>query len=154
MVWALTGLWHGASWNFVIWGLYYGLLLLFDKYVWQKLRIPGIVTRILTLLLVVIGWVIFSAESLTGILTSLAAMFGFAQRGLADSDALYYLRTNLSLFSAAVLFCFPVVRRIRTRMLENGYSQALLYAFALVLLVVCTAYLVTQNYNPFLYFRF
>ena len=154
VVWTLTGLWHGASWNFVIWGLYYGFLLLFDKYVWQKLRVPAFITRILTLLLVVIGWVIFSADSLSGILTTLAAMFGFAEKGLADPDALYYLRTNLALFIAAVLFCLPVVRRIRARMMENGYLQAVLYAFSLVLLVVCTAFLVTQNYNPFLYFRF
>ena len=154
VVWALTGLWHGASWNFVIWGLYYGLLLLFDKYVWQKLRVPGIITRILTLLLLVIGWVIFSADSLSGIITTLSAMFGFAERGFADPDALYYLRTNLILFLAASLFCLPVIRRIRTRMLESGYLQALLYTIALVLLVICTAFLVTQNYNPFLYFRF
>ena len=84
----------------------------------------------------------------------LAAMFGFAEKSLADPDALYYLRTNLALFIAAVLFCLPVVRRIRARMMENGYLQAVLYAFSLVLLVVCTAFLVTQNYNPFLHFRF
>ena len=154
VVWALTGLWHGASWNFVLWGLYYGLLLLFEKYVWLKLPVPKWITRILTFFLVIIGWVIFSADSLSGIGTSLSAMAGFASRGLVDSDALYYLRTNSVLFFAEILFCLPVVRKLHAGLMRHSYTQALVYVFALVLLVVCTAFLVTQNYNPFLYFRF
>ena len=154
VVWALTGLWHGASWNFVIWGLYYGLLLLFDKYVWQKLRVPGFITRVLTLLMLVIGWVIFSADSLTGVVTSLTSMFGFAARGLYDGDGLYYLRTYLPLLVLEVIFCLPFVRRVRMFFMKNGYLQAFLYLFTLALLFISVSFLVTQNYNPFLYFRF
>ena len=154
IVWTLTGLWHGASWNFVIWGLYYGLLLLFEKYVWSKLKCPTFINRIFTALFVIVGWVIFSANSLPEILSTLSAMFFTNGTVLYDETALYYLNTNGPLLIVELIFCFPFIRSFYQKLSRNEYGRALLFIFAAVLMVVCTAFLVTQNYNPFLYFRF
>ena len=154
IVWLLTGLWHGASWNFVIWGLYYGILLIWEKYVWMKLPIPKFITRILTAVLVIVGWVIFSGNSLPEIWNTISVMFGFGAKTFVDSTALYYLGTNWPILLIGLVFSFPWVRSLYRKMCRSEYSRALLFVYVLALLVICTAFLVTQNYNPFLYFRF
>ncbi|MBR6322106.1 MAG: MBOAT family protein [Lachnospiraceae bacterium] len=157
VVWMLTGLWHGASWNFVIWGLYYGILLLLEKYVFLKWKIPTFIRRIFTLLFVIVGWVIFSAESLPQILTTLQAMFGFAPKGFADSTALYVLKSSWILLAAAAFFSLPILKKPLAAF-KKSHANALYYTCAALLLVivftVSVAFLVTENYNPFLYFRF
>ena len=154
IVWFLTGLWHGASWNFVLWGLYYGLLLLFEKYVWDRLPVPRFINRILTLLLVIVGWVIFSSDTLPQILTTLGAMFGAASRGFADSTALYYLSTNWVLFILCGFCALPIVRTMHDTMTRSRSGRIVLGILTVLLLFVCTAFMVSQSYNPFLYFRF
>lgn len=154
IVWMLTGLWHGASWNFVIWGLYYGILLLFEKYVWSKLPIPTAVNHILTALIVIIGWVIFSSDNLSGILVTLSAMFGGAANGFCDSGALYYLASYWPLLVLAFVFCLPWVSETIALFKRHTAGRVALTVLTVALWFVSTAFLVTQNYNPFLYFRF
>ena len=154
IVWFLTGLWHGASWNFILWGLYYGLLLLFEKYVWSRIPMPRFINRILTLLLVIIGWVIFSSDTLPQILSTLGAMFGKAPLGFFDSNARYYLSTNWVLLVVCVFCALPGVRLIYKSLKQDTLGRVILWILAAVLLTVCTAFMVSQSYNPFLYFRF
>ncbi len=157
IVWMLTGLWHGASWNFVLWGLYYGLLLLLEKYVFLKWKIPSLIRRFFTLIFVIVGWMIFSANTLPEILTSLKSMFGFAENGFADKTALYTLKNSGLLLGISAFFSLPILKK-PLRRLKSGPAGVLYYLFGFVfllaILTVSIAFLVTENYNPFLYFRF
>ncbi len=154
IVWLLTGLWHGADWTFILWGVYYGLLLLFEKYVWSKLPVPKAINHILTGLIVIIGWVIFSADNLPSILVTLGSMFGGAANGFCDSNALYYLQSYGALLILCAIFSFPWVKKTYELLKQRTIGRILLSVVIFALLIVCTGFLVTQNYNPFLYFRF
>ena len=153
IVWSLTGLWHGAAWNFVAWGAYYGVLLILEKYVFGSLveKLPLWARRVLTMLIVIVGWVFFSAETFGGAAKYLGAMVGFG--GLWDGDTWYLLMSNL--FPFAVMTCsalgyfrkFPKLRNANVRLA----LQAVGYAAVLAL---CVVSLVSDTYNPFLYFRF
>ena len=153
-VWMLTGLWHGASWNFVLWGLYYGLLLILEKYATGKAlaRLPGWMSRACTLLLVTVGWVIFSNTDFAQMRAALGALVGVGCAGLADGAFLYLLRCNLLLLVVSVLCCGQGLRKWQLR-LTGRFPIAATALFA-ALLVACTAFLVHNSYNPFLYFRF
>ena len=157
VVWMLTGLWHGASWNFVLWGLYYGILLLLEKYVFLKWKLPSAVRYVFTMIFVIIGWVIFSADSVPQILTALSSMFGFAENGFVDGTALYLLKSNAVLLLAAAFFSLPLLKKPLKRLKESS-AAAIYYLFGFIFLLAilsCSiAFLVTENYNPFLYFRF
>ena len=152
VVWMLTGLWHGASWNFVIWGLYYGILLLLEKYLGLFKRLPAFFRHLKTLLLVVIGWVIFSSESFGAMSVTLKSMFGFAALGGVDGTALYYLVHYGPLLIIGMICCLPFVKKLRDVMIEKRHFALLIVTAGLFFLSV--AFLATQNYNPFLYFRF
>ena len=156
VVWFLTGIWHGASWNFVSWGAFYGILLICEKLFLLRLldKLPRVLRRIYTLLLVLISWVIFSFESLESILGYLQSMF-FNPGYLYDQQALYLLVTNIPLILIGVLGASPYPKKLWLRVsearetnwvIENGYL--------IFILVLSTAYLVDQSFNPFLYFRF
>ena len=154
VVWMLTGLWHGASWNFVLWGLYYGALLVLEKYVTGALlkRLPGWAGRACTLILVAVGWVIFSNTDFHAMRAYLGTLFGVGSAGFADGAFLYYLRNNLLLLAASVACCGPVLRTWQLRL--AGRRPAVALCLCAALLLACTAYLVHSSYNPFLYFRF
>ena len=153
VVWSLTGLWHGAAWNFVLWGVYYFILLVLEKYVFKKLlkKIPSPIKHILTLLLVLFGWVLFSAESAGDIVTTLAAMFGSG--GLYDSSALYTLTSSLALLPALAVFSTPILR-LKDRSGHRRMNRGLKLIVTVVLLALSIITLVSDSYNPFLYFRF
>ena len=151
IVWALTGLWHGADISFVLWGLYYALLLIFEKYVLKK-PLPGPLKYIYTMLAVMLGWALFSAGNLTEGLRMLSSMCGFAPGGLADTEALYLLRSYGAWLLAGTVLVLPLGKKLRDRLLSK--SRFALAAASLVILLLSTAFLVTENYNPFLYFRF
>lgn len=159
IVWALTGLWHGAAWNFIFWGLYYGIILILEKYVLSGIldRLPGILRHIYTMLLVMFGWMLFAADSLGGAITYLGAMFGIGGAGFADAAALYYLKSSVLLLVIAALCSTPFVYRhfqkcIYRRKKKPG--QGFVVAVYVLILFISTAYLVNATYNPFLYFRF
>ncbi len=153
VVWFATGLWHGASWNFVLWGLFFGALLLFEKYFFlEKLQtLPNFAAHIYTLICVNISWIFFQNTSLSGIWHVFKMIFGMGN-GLIDMTSLYYIKTNFILFFICILCCGPVLYRLFKKIaVKNVYIGV---AINVVLFIVSTAYLVYDTYNTFLYFRF
>ncbi len=155
IVWALTGLWHGASVNFLLWGIYYGILLTFEKlflYKWLE-RCPTIVQHFYTMLLVVMGWVIFSITDLHRLLGYLGVMFFVHADQVISAQALYYLRDYGVVLIILIIGCSPFVREFH-RKWNPVFKQVMAPVMIGILLLLCTAYLVDSTYNPFLYFRF
>lgn len=157
-VWFLTGLWHGASWNFIVWGLYYGVILLLEKMVFANIleRVPTFIKHIYTMLLIVIGWVFFASPNLSFAMEYLKSMFGFGNHVLMDSTGIYYLYTNAIMFVILGVCSTPIVKNILDRIVVKsklGYVNGSLITY-MVILFLATAYLVNETYNPFLYFRF
>ncbi len=154
LVWAATGIWHGASWNFLLWGLYYALILILEKLFLGKLldRCHKAVRILYTMFLVVIGWVIFGASTLTECGGVLRAMFGGGAGWLQTAD-LYYLRTYGVLFAVMVIAATPVVSKLRLR-LTPAAQKTVTLVLTVAGLIVSTAAIVNASYNPFLYFRF
>ncbi|MBQ7821459.1 MAG: MBOAT family protein [Clostridia bacterium] len=158
IVWLLTGVWHGANWNFIFWGVYYGLLLLLEKFFLAKhlKRAPGIVGHIYTLLIVVFGWVFFVFESPAQIGTFFAAMFG--ANGALDPTSLYTLANNIPLLIMLAVASTDIPTRFIKKYFGEGSSPTLSavgrIAYVAVFFIICTAFLVNSTYNPFLYFRF
>ena len=153
-VWALTGLWHGAAWNFVLWGLLFALLLLLEKWLPVLQKLPAVLRHGYVLVLIVISFVLFNAESITQAGQDLAAMFGFAGIPAVTEATLYYLRSYGVLFLVGVLGATPLVKNAATQIRKTRVG-AVAEAMTLVLLLsLCTAYLVDGSFSPFLYFRF
>ncbi len=155
IVWTLTGLWHGASWNFVVWGFYYGVLLIVEKYLFRRVteRLPVIGTAC-TMLLVMIGWVFFFSPSLAAAAEYLRVMFGFTGIPLTDDAGMYYLLTNLILFWISWLCSVRLPFAVCDGLWNKDRRKPALLLFYLALFLLCAAYLIHDTYNPFLYFRF
>ena len=158
IVWFLTGLWHGAAWNFVAWGLYYGGILIIEKYLLSPVldRLPDIVRHIYSIVLVVIGWVLFFSSSFGQAADYIRVMFGAGAHGFADRESMYLLTSNLILWLILIFGSTPLVHfryehMLRTKKWNTTIINSVVYA---ALFIVCIAYLVTETYNPFLYFRF
>ena len=160
-VWMLTGLWHGASWNFVVWGIYYGCLLLIEKMFLKKLidNAPAIISHVYCMLAVIIGWVLFASRDIESAAAYLGVMSGASGNVLVDNAFIYYLKSNAVMLVISLLFSTGIFReifepeeisdKIRTRVSHS--AAVILHAS---ILFMSTAYLVTETYNPFLYFRF
>ena len=153
VVWMLTGLWHGASWNFVLWGLMFGVLLLVEKWLPGLQKMPDLLRRSYVLLAVIISFVLFNAASLTQAVGDLAGMFGLAGLPLVSGESLYYLRSYGVIFVLAIIGSTPVVK-LAAEKLPRRVADVLEPVLTVGLLLICTAYLVDGSFNPFLYFRF
>lgn len=154
-VWALTGIWHGASWNFLLWGLYFGVLLTVEKFLLLKplSRLPKICSHIYTMFFVIIGWVIFDFTSVSDIVGYIGGMFG--QRGVsAGEDILSLMIYSLPVLCLAVFASLPVIRKVYEKMSRFKLFPLCEAAAVVCILTLCTASLVHSGYNPFLYFRF
>ena len=154
VVWMLTGLWHGAAWNFVIWGLLYAAFLLLEKFVPALLKMPTVLRRTYTLLIVVLGFVLFNAVDLKQAVSDIGGMFGFAGVPLVTDQTLYYLRSYGAVFVAAIVGATPLVKTLAQKIEHKPVGAILEPIVTVLLLLVCTAYLVDGSFNPFLYFRF
>ena len=154
IVWAATGIWHGASWNFLIWGLYYFVWLVLEKLFLGKYlkKAPGWLGHLYGLLVVVVGWAIFAVEDFSAMGLYLKAMFGMGA-GLWNSDFLYYLRNYLPVLAAAAVASTPLAANLWHKLPERARRIAF-PVLMLAGLILSTAYLVDGTYNPFLYFRF
>ena len=153
-VWMLTGLWHGAAWNFVLWGLMFGVLLMVEKWVPQLQKLPNLLRHGYVLLIVCLSFVLFNAESLSQALSDMAGMFGLAGVPMVNAESLYYLRSYAPLFVMGIVGATPIVRDTARYIGEKPYGAVLEVAMMAVLLIVCSAYLVDGSFSPFLYFRF
>ena len=157
IVWMLTGLWHGAAWNFIFWGVYYGALLLLEKFVLKDVlaKTPGTVKHIYTMILVMIGWVFFFSPTLGSAFQYVGAMFGIGATGIIDRTAVYYLSNYFILFLLMILCSVPYTyKRFRRLAVRGNVGRVVMLAVYVVLFILSTAYLVNATYNPFLYFRF
>lgn len=153
-VWMLTGLWHGAAWNFVLWGLLFAALLLAEKWIPVLQRLPGVLRHGYVLLAVVLSFVLFNADSLAQAGQDFAGLFGFGSLSLTSAETLYYLKSYAVLFVLGILGSTPVVKNAARHMDGTKAGVVLEAAAMLALLIVCTAYLVDGSFSPFLYFRF
>ena len=158
IVWGLTGLWHGASWTFVLWGLYYGVLICLEKLLQlDKRRMPVLLRHGLCLVLVMLGWVFFRSETAGQAVLYLGRLVGVGVSGGVDAAALLYLHDDLPLLLLAALGATPWPRRWAGRLLERlpaGVAEGLRGGATVVLLALCTLYLVNSTYNPFIYLSF
>lgn len=160
-VWTLTGLWHGAAWNFVLWGVYYGVLLVLEKYVWGRLieRLPAIVRHIYTLIIVVIGFTVFAIDDFAKMSNYLSVMLLNSNGVLIDNRFIFELLNNIVILLAGIIFSAPVYPFIAERFKNfRGLKQKAVNTVSMILytlgFILSAAYLVSSSYNPFLYFRF
>ena len=153
-VWMLTGAWHGAAWNFVLWGLLYAAFLLLEKWVPQLQRLPSVLRHGYTMLIVVLGFVLFNAASLSQAAGDIAALFGFAGLPAVTPHTLYCLRSFAVLLAVACFGATPVPKKALSALENTRFGPALTLFLMAAALLLCTAYLVDGSFSPFLYFRF
>lgn len=160
IVWALTGLWHGASWNFVIWGLMFGVILLIEKLLIGKYleKMPDIIKRIYVLFIVMISFIIFNANNIGEAFNNIKGLFGINGEVFINNYSLYYLRSYAVIIIIAIIGATPIIKKIIEKLKRNKVMNGIINIIELiamiVLLVICTAYSIDNSYNPFLYFRF
>ena len=159
VVWMLTGLWHGASWNFVLWGLYFGVLLMLEKFVLRPVleRLPRFVSHIYAVVLILIGWAIFAYEDPGKLLFIGKALFGMAGLPLIDGKTIFLLWNNAALFVILAIASLPAAKACHNRLMKKWpelYGNWAVPAGVCCLLLLSMAFLAGSSFNPFLYFRF
>ena len=161
VVWLLTGMWHGAAWNFIAWGIYYGILLILEKYVFKDIieKIPMQVMYILTMLIVVIGWVFFRAPTMSDAVHYISIMFGAGATSAGAS--IYYLKEFAVEWIICLIGIFPVKLWFERKLTEKQESIAAFTAlqllpkiFAIAIFALAYMKLVSGSFNPFIYFQF
>ena len=155
IVWGLTGLWHGAAYNFVLWGLYYGLLLILEKFVLKKFldRLPSFVQHIYTLFIIIIGWGLFYFTDVRQLGEFMVDLFNFGN-GICGDQAFNLIMSNLPMLIIAAVASTPLATILYTRFEHTRFMWIPETLYCMGVLAVSTASLVNQSYNPFLYFRF
>ena len=159
VVWAATGLWHGAAWNFALWGLLFAVLLMLEK-LWLAgwLNRHRVVSHLYVLFLVMVSFVIFDAESVAAAFSHISAMFGGRALPVLTVESVYYLRSYLVILALALVGATPLPKKLAALAEKGRYPRAACHiaepVACLALLTVCTAYLIDGSFNPFLYFRF
>ena len=155
IVWTLTGFWHGAQWNFVLWGLYYAVLLLAEKLIWGKLlrKLPKLLQWLYAMFFVVVGWVLFDLTDFAQLKYALGIMFSYTP----TNWSLLLASDTTKLFSAifiipAIIFSFPVAKKLRVG--DGTVSNVAVDIVCLLLLAACIMFIISSSYNPFIYFRF
>lgn len=160
IVWALTGIWHGANWTFVIWGLMYGIMLIIEKLLLTKHleKMPSILQRIYVLFTVMISFIIFNANSIGEAWNNIIGLFGANGESLINASAVYYLKSYLVVLVIAIIGSTPllknIIEKLKTKTNANKIINLLEPIAMASILIIVTAYLVDNSYNPFLYFRF
>lgn len=155
IVWTLTGLWHGASWNFVLWGLFYGIVLIIEKLFLGRIvkKLPKALRHIYAMVIVMFGWALFDFTQTQELFGFLGSMFSF-KNGLISHDALTLTLSYLPILLAAIVGSTPLPARLRHKLDGKRWAEWLDIALVLIALALCIASLVGSGYNPFIYFRF
>ena len=155
VVWMLTGLWHGAAWNFVLWGLLYAVFLLLEKVAKPVLdKTPSVLRRLYVLLVVMLGFVLFNATDLNQAVSDIGCLFGAGNLPFTTPATLYYLRSYGVLFVVALVGATPLLRDLGNKVKDQKWVAIAEPVLLVAALLLCTAYLVDGSFNPFLYFRF
>lgn len=160
IVWALTGIWHGANWTFVIWGLMFGIMLIIEKLFLTKHleKMPSILQRIYVLFIVMISFIIFNANSIGEAWNNIIGLFGANGESLINASTVYYLKSYLVVLVIAIIGSTPflknIIEKLKTKTNANKIINLLEPIAMASILIIVTAYLVDNSYNPFLYFRF
>lgn len=159
IVWCLTGLWHGASWNFLLWGLYFGILLILEKFIVNKIKIniPKVFRIVLVLFLIMISFIIFGFDDINQIKEHIIGLFNI-KNGLFDNFSIYYLKSYCIFIIVGIVGAGPLIKNLFIKIRKNKYLNFIINIlqplFLVVLLYIVTLYLIDGSYNPFLYFRF
>ena len=159
IVWSLTGLWHGASWNFIVWGLYFGILLILEKFILKKYfsDVTKFIKCIYTLFLVMISFVIFQGDNLSSAFNIIKGLFGLNGELFINNVTLYYLKGYVLFIVLGVIGATNYVKNLVIK-ISNGKGKKIINIlepiYLLILLIIVTMYLIDSSYNPFLYFRF
>ena len=156
IVWFLTGAWHGASWNFILWGVYFGIILILEKLFILKLleKLPKILRHLYSIVLILVGWAIFAFEDLSKVINYIKAMF--TNNIIYNSEALYYFNNYIFIIVIGIICSIPLWKKLKEK-IDSKNSKALEFVTSLgyvAILILSTASLVTDSFNPFLYFRF
>lgn len=149
VVWFLTGLWHGANYTFIVWGLFFGIILIFEKFIFKRFvgKYP-MISCIITNILVVVGFVFFYADDLSSAFMTIKGMFGLNSLPLVNADVIFYLKNYALILLVSLAVSLNIFK------LFNGKGRRLTFVYYLILLILSTAYIVDSSFNPFLYFRF
>lgn len=155
IVWSLTGLWHGAQWNFIIWGLFFAIILLIEKLLIKKhLENKKILSHIYTIVIVLISFTIFNSNTLNELITNLKNITGLSNIDLINKETIYYLKSNLVLLAISIIGSTPLLKNIYLKIKDKKIIKVLEVIILFILLIIITAQLVNSSFNPFLYFRF
>lgn len=156
IVWLLTGLWHGAAWNFVFWGLFFGTLLIVEKVFLEKhlKKLPKFLLHIYVLLIVMISFIIFNGESVSQIMQNIGGLIGINNIPLISQESLYYFKSYFVVIIIGIIGATPILKNIACSNKISKISHFIEPIFLLLILIVCTSYIVDGSFNPFLYFRF
>lgn len=160
IVWLLTGIWHGANWTFLIWGLLFGVILIIEKLWLNKLmeKLPSFIRRIYVLFIVMILFIIFNSDNMSVALTNIKGLFGMNGEAFVNDYTLHYLKSYLPVLIIALLGSTPFIKILIDKLRKNKYVNNIINILEpiliVVILVVVTSYLIDNSYNPFLYFRF
>ena len=159
VIWFLTGMWHGAAWNFIIWGIYFAVVLIIEKlFLLKFLNKTKVIGRVYTLIVVVISFVIFNASDMKEAFSYIGGMFGAGEVPLVSKELVYYLKNFAVVIILGIIGATPVVKKAVEKIAENKCASRVLVVVEplvlVVLMVSMTAYLVDGSFNPFLYFRF
>lgn len=160
IVWLLTGIWHGASLNFCIWGLFFGIMLIIEKFSFNKYleKIPSFIRRIYVLFIVMISFIIFGSSNMNDAFNTIKGLFGFNKEVFINNYTIYYLKNYLFVLILSILLSTPLIKKLVLKLKKNCFIKKLFDILEIVsipiILVIVTSYLIDNSYNPFLYFRF
>ncbi len=160
VVWMLTGLWHGASWNFIIWGIYFGVILIIEKYCLNKVleKLPRVIRNIYAMFIVMISFIIFSSDDISSALVAIKGLFSFSSLKFSNDFIIYYIRSYGVILIGGLVLCTPLIKNVINKLRENKILNYIINIFEVIILVlvlvVITSMLIDSSYNPFLYFRF
>lgn len=156
IVFFITGLWHGASWNFIVWGLFHGFFIIIERLGFAKIlaKIPRFIAHIYTLLVVIIAWVFFRLDTITDSVNYIKLMFSFSNNPNSEFLSYYITKEVIMAFLLAILFSFPIYKVVTNKLQNNNYYLVIKTILLLLLFVISTMYIAVDSYNPFIYFRF
>ena len=155
IVWLLTGLWHGASWNFIIWGLYFALILIIEKkFLYNYFKKHKLFGVIWTNFIVIIGFVIFNQTNFRDIQTSISSMFGLNKLSFTNTETIYYLKNYLIILIISIISSTPLLKLLIQKIKNKKIINIVEPIIYIILLILSTAFIIDESFNPFLYFRF